>query len=337
MWLGAASYWMPKHYPASAWLEHAPFAFWITDVVRPRTMVELGTHRGFSFFVFAEACARLGLDTTLWALDNWEGDDQAGFYGQDVFDSVASVVAAEYSSRAHLLRGYFSESVSEFGDGTIDLLHIDGRHGYEDVKEDFETYRPKLSDRAVVLFHDTNEFQEGFGVHRFWAELATLHPSFMFEHGHGLGVLAVGPDVPDGLLDFFAAAREAPERVRRTYAELGLGITRQYAYEIEHVQALEDFQAEIVGLKQHIVNVEADRDRIRSDRDALSAKQDALQADYDRLADDLEGARRETADIRRQIDAVRASTSWRVTAPLRSIVSRFRPPSKRNPASRIRP
>lgn len=33
------------------------------------------------------------------------------------------------------------------------MLHVDGRQRYEDVKEDFETYLPKVSDRSAVLFH----------------------------------------------------------------------------------------------------------------------------------------------------------------------------------------
>ena len=45
-WLSAASYWLPEHIVTSAWLTHAPFAFWLVDVLRPRSIVELGTHHG---------------------------------------------------------------------------------------------------------------------------------------------------------------------------------------------------------------------------------------------------------------------------------------------------
>ena len=64
-WLSPTSYWQPAHIVTSAWLEHAPFAFWLVDAVRPRSVVELGTHHGFSCFVFAEAVKRLGLDADI--------------------------------------------------------------------------------------------------------------------------------------------------------------------------------------------------------------------------------------------------------------------------------
>jgi hypothetical protein len=159
--------------------------------------VELGTHNGFSFFVFAEAVRRLGIECNVDAVDSWQGDDHAGHYGEEVYSSVVSIAETEYRDLTRLHRAFFNDAVSDFADGSIDILHIDGRHGYDDVKEDFETYVPKLSSRAVVVFHDTHEFQEGFGVHTYWDELASTKPSFNFHHGHGLGVLAFGSDVPE--------------------------------------------------------------------------------------------------------------------------------------------
>ena len=56
-----ASYWMPDLINGSAWLEHAPFGFWIVEALRPRMIVELGVHGGFSYSVFCQAVQRLHL------------------------------------------------------------------------------------------------------------------------------------------------------------------------------------------------------------------------------------------------------------------------------------
>jgi hypothetical protein len=229
----AASYWMPWHFTESAWTGHAPFAAWLMEAARPRSVVELGTHRGFSFFAFAEAASRLGLETRLSAIDTWVGDDQAGFYGEDIFQAVRRVAEQDYPDITRLLRETFAEAVDEFADGEIDLLHIDGRHGYADVREDFEEYVPKLSSRAVVLFHDTQEHQEDFGVYRFWDEVRGSAPSFEFWHSHGLGVLLVGSEVPDRVREFVSFATEHPERTRELYAELGQAVTERSELEVE--------------------------------------------------------------------------------------------------------
>lgn len=279
--VGAPAYWFPAHFVPSAWVQHAPFAYWLVSALQPRSIVELGTHNGFSFFVLAEAVKRLDIECSVHAVDSWEGDDHAGFYGQEVFESVAAVAESDYSGVAHLHRAYFSDAVSEFADASIDLLHIDGRHGYDDVKSDFETYLPKLSRRAVVIFHDTHEFQNGFGVHRYWDELAATRPSFNFHHGHGLGVLAVGDDVPESITAFLEAANSDPMAVRDAFHTLG--------------RAVEDSSEERMAHLERLAHSE------RAER----ANRELLQEKYAAALSELEH--------------LRGSASWRLTAPLRKL------------------
>ena len=66
-----------------------------------------------------------------------------------------------------------------------------------DVKHDFETWRRKLSSRAIVLFHDTQVRDRGFGVYQLWETAKRDFPHFEFTHCYGLGVLGVGHE-PDG-------------------------------------------------------------------------------------------------------------------------------------------
>ncbi len=190
--------------PVTAWLMHGPFANWLVNASRPRRIVELGTHYGYSYFCFCEAVAALGLETDCYAIDSWMGDEHAGFYGDDVYESV-SRENAKYSDFSTLLRKTFSEALADIPDGTVDLLHIDGRHYYEDVKEDFETWIPKLSDRAVILFHDTAVMERNFGIWRYWSEITKGRTSLNLPYQHGLGVLFWGERPPVELEDFLRA------------------------------------------------------------------------------------------------------------------------------------
>ncbi len=185
-------FWTPEYLESSAWLEHIPFAFWLTQVVTPRIFVELGTQHGVSYFAFCQAVERLKIACKTYAVDNWKGDEQSGYYSESVFKKVTEYNSTTYPAFSTLLRCTFDEALDYFDDGTIDLLHIDGYHTYESVRHDFENWRPKMSENGIVLLHDTNVRRDEFGVYKLLEELRKEHPVFEFYHGHGLGVVAVG-------------------------------------------------------------------------------------------------------------------------------------------------
>jgi Methyltransferase domain len=232
--LSVGAFRIPTLLDNSAWIEHLPFASWITEALRPRTIVELGTHTGVSYCGFCEAVRRLDLDARCYAIDTWKGDEHAGFYGEEVFQKLSRHHAESYSAFSTLVRSTFDGALPHFDDGSIDLLHIDGRHFYEDVKHDFESWLPKLSPRAVVLMHDTNVRERGFGVSRLWNELTCLYPSFEFLHGHGLGILGVGPEPPELVKQlFFSSGTPAAQvSIRECYSRLGKDLAARL--ELEH-------------------------------------------------------------------------------------------------------
>jgi hypothetical protein len=137
-----------------------------------------------------------GLRTKCFAVDTWEGDDHTGLYGESVYEYVKAFNDTYYSTFSALIRSTFDDALKDFGEGSVDLLHIDGFHTYEAVQHDFGAWNPKLSDRSVVLFHDISVRADDFGVWKLWEELSSKYPSFSFEHSSGLGVLAVGANVP---------------------------------------------------------------------------------------------------------------------------------------------
>ena len=233
-----------------SWLEHIPFAFWIVDVLRPQVIVELGTQSGNSYAAFAQAVQMTNLAARTYAVDTWKGDAHAGFYDEAVFTEFAAYHGAHFSSFSRLIRSTFEEAAAYFADGDIDLLHLDGCHTYEAVQADFNLWRDKISGRGVVLMHDTNVREREFGVWRLWSELSARYPSFEFLHGHGLGVLAIGSDVPDAVR-WLVATRTTEEvrAIRECFAHLGRAISAPFTAAVMERTRSQELQAraETVG------------------------------------------------------------------------------------------
>jgi hypothetical protein len=137
------------------------------------------------------------LDTTVYAVDTWEGDENAGFYGPEVYDHVLLMIRNYYrEQRVRLLQTTFAQAVYEFEDKSIDVLHIDGLHTYEAVKEDYDTWKSKVSDNGVIMFHDIRVAD--FGVWKVWEDVKAENPDaafIEFEHHYGLGVLIKSPEL----------------------------------------------------------------------------------------------------------------------------------------------
>jgi len=258
----------PRLVPPSAWIGHLPFAFWAVEEARPRVLVELGSHNGTSYLGFCQAVARCGLETKCFAVDTWQGDEHSGLYGDEVFQTLSGH-NAQYSGFSQLLRMTFDEALRYFADGSVDLLHIDGLHTYEAVKHDFESWLPKLSERAVVLFHDTMVRERNFGVWKLWDELRGQYPGFEFQHTHGLGVLLVGAQAPERFRELAAlSGTDAEVPVLRLFDALGARI-----YASERADAVE------AGLAQALRNEQQSMAAAQSAHEYLAGRVAELEAE----------------------------------------------------------
>ncbi|MFM0308879.1 class I SAM-dependent methyltransferase [Paraburkholderia sp. RL17-383-BIF-A] len=325
----------------SAWLEHGPFAFWLMSTLRPSTLVELGTHNGFSYMAWCQAVERLGLPTRCFAVDSWLGDAQAGFYGDEVYLELSQYNDRNYGHFSRLIKSTFYAALAHFPDGSIDLLHIDGQHDYESVRHDFETWLPKMSRRGIVLLHDSNVREQDFGVWRLWDDLSVKYPAFEFLHGHGLGVLAVGDDIPDALRTLCEARGVDAAKIRQAYGRLGRAITLQQSLDdalgkLERkTLALDEARRTLVGKDSELFSKNNELLTERSQLAAAEARvrdsemeQKRVQAQLADLKEELDEqtvSLREAAErlqrANSEVAALRGSTSWRLTAPVRVVAT----------------
>jgi predicted nucleic acid-binding Zn-ribbon protein len=176
-----------RRYLGDSWSMHLPFAYDLMRELAPKVFVELGVKQGESYFSFCQSAAENKINVRCYGVDSWRGDIQTGELDPEIQHEVAEY-NWQYSSFSELKAMLFAEARGDFPDANIDLLHIDGTHTYNDVKDDFESWLPKLSPNGIILFHDVIPRDGGFGVWKLWEEIAREDNSFLFEFGYGLGV-----------------------------------------------------------------------------------------------------------------------------------------------------
>ena len=216
----------------TAWQGHIPFLFTLMEVQRPRRYVELGTHAGASLFAACQHISSNGNYGEAIGIDLWTGDHQAGHYDERVFNNFKQLLNLHFPKTGKFLRGYFSDALASFQDNSIDLLHIDGLHTYDAVKEDYETWLPKLAENGVIIFHDTNEFQTDFGVWQLFNEVrGQAVESFQFRHGHGLGIMAFGGPEGNPVIELVKHLNANAAKVESYYATLSQALFSAARYE----------------------------------------------------------------------------------------------------------
>lgn len=170
----------------TAWYGHFEKAVTICNILKPATIVDLGVDFGYSTFAFAF------LNTgKVYGIDSFEGDSHAGH--KNTYDYVLNlyeVLKKDFKiQNVNIIKGYFDDVASTW-DKPVDLLHIDGLHTYDAVKNDFNTWKKFFHPATVVLFHDTISFKKDVG--RFFNELEGY--KYNFEDWNGLGVWTMNED-----------------------------------------------------------------------------------------------------------------------------------------------
>jgi predicted O-methyltransferase YrrM len=141
--------------------------------LRPKTVLEIGTHSGGSLLLLCRAAAPAA---TVVSLDLPGGPFGGGYSPLRIpyFRAFAGD-----RQRVHLIRANshtpdaFNRVQRALGGNSLDFLFIDGDHSYAGVRQDFQTYGPLVRPGGLIAFHDILPAPEeiGGGVSRFWAEI----------------------------------------------------------------------------------------------------------------------------------------------------------------------
>jgi hypothetical protein len=182
-------YFKPKYLSdIQSWHGHVYFVHDLISEIKPSNIVELGVHKGDSLFSMAQSCNDLNCKTTLYGIDHWKGDSQAGKVDDEIFSNVFNI-SKNYFKNVTLIKSSFDDALKSFDDDSLDIIHIDGYHSYEASKNDFESWIPKLKEDGVLLMHDVFSLNDDFGVVDFWNEIKREFTTVEFEHSQGLGVI----------------------------------------------------------------------------------------------------------------------------------------------------
>ena len=269
------------------WIGHVIFADMLIRAYRPQCLVELGSHTGVSFFAFCEAVKQSWLKTTCYAVDTWKGDEQAGFYGEDVYIKFSEYNKKYYSNFATMLRMKFDDAIQYFKDESIDILHIDGLHTYDAVKHDFYTWLPKVKPGGIILFHDVAEQGNNFGVYKLWHEIAEKSQEIcVFPHSHGLAVWRKpgGPVLDNPLLQDLLSQDK----------EISIPI-------VELIKSTSEYFTNNHKLKD------------------IEKKYNILFEKYNYLSQENINLKNMHAKLKNEFESILNSNSWKITFPLRGI------------------
>jgi predicted O-methyltransferase YrrM len=167
----------------------------------PKIVVEIGTKKGGSFFIWA----RFLKPKHLISIDLPGGIHGGGFPKQKI-RFMKEFISDDKESNVSIILGDSQrhetlEKLKLLLNGEkIDFLFIDGDHRYEGVKSDFEMYKPLVKKGGLVAFHDIVEtdYHHNLGcyVDQLWNEVKDDYEHVEFvqspnQRKYGIGVLKV--------------------------------------------------------------------------------------------------------------------------------------------------
>lgn len=171
----------------SAWYDHGIFAAELVKYLQPEVIVDLGVDEGYSSFCFA--AYNVG---DVYGIDSFTGDTQTGAkYTLPKVVKLQYYVKENYDiNNVYFIPGLFEDVLGEWKK-EIDILHIDGFHSEEAVKNDYEKWTKFCHSNSIIMFHDVLSHKETVG--NFFINLPGY--KILREQSSGLGILTLNEDL----------------------------------------------------------------------------------------------------------------------------------------------
>lgn len=330
-----------------------PFLFWLLEATHPGVVVDVGATDATAYFGLCQAAEALRRDVRchLGAAALRREEPQAAERIQGWIEHQNS----HHGARSQIIGGGTDELAAVLQEG-VDLLLV---HAAAVSAEELQRWKakvfPQLTPNSIVFVDGLGE-----GSHAFFEGLASQSPAFRFPHGTGFGVVAGGSSPPK-LLQYLGTCADddgSADIIRSLFQRLGHGCRHEVdqresrrqrrkirALSEELIQAREDLGIAVSRLVGREAEISELRDRLTWNREQLHKSQqqsaasqteaaearEALMAEQSvlknakrmietKLAESIEAGER----MRDELDLVYASRSWKITAPLRWAMARFR-------------
>ena len=167
----------------------------------PKIVVEIGTKKGGSFFIWA----RFLKPKHLISID-LPGGIHGGGFPQKKIPFMKYFVSDDKNAKVSIILGdsHNSETLEKLkkvlNGEKIDFLFIDGDHRYDGVKSDFEMYKSLVKSGGLIGFHDIvdTEYHHKLDcyVDKLWNEIKSDYEYVEFiqdpnQRKYGIGVLTM--------------------------------------------------------------------------------------------------------------------------------------------------
>lgn len=207
-------FWQPDYREPSSWLEHLPFLFWLVEALRPQQVVGLGVD-DVPHFAVCQAASRLRLGTRCYMV------------GEDVDEKAANEIHAyasdHFSAISQWLQTNPTRAIEQFDEGSIDLLLLHISPDDNSVDYLLDRWLSRLSSQGVVVVPGIARREPGCFVFRAFESIKNRYPHFVFHHAGGLGVIAVGNELPHLVNNLLGAleSNASTQVVQDVFARLG--------------------------------------------------------------------------------------------------------------------